>query len=1663
MPSSAPVPKTLHAKDERPLHALLDERSASSPLEPAFRYLADGESAELLLNLGDLARRARLIAAGLIERKTAGKPVLLIHPPGLGFIEGLFACWYAGAIAVPAYPPRGGRHRQRLQAVLTDSGAEFALVPRGTAALPDIVMLESESLREAGNRYEGPAIDHPGPCLLQYTSGSTAAPKGVMISHQNFRSHFSSLGCYDKLRLRSALSWLPPYHDMGLVLKILYAFEAGIPLTFFSPDLFIQRPVRWLRAISRYRAELSGAPNFAFEACLRSIRDDELAGLDLSCWKAAPCGAERIRPETMERFAKRFAPYGFRPEAFLPGYGLAETTLIVTACQANGTPRISEHPQSGRLVSSGTPLSGVHLRIADPVSGKALPAGLTGEIRVKAPVVSEGYWQRSDATLETFENGELHTGDLGYLENGELFVTGRIKDLIIIDGTNHAPEDIEGAAISAAPEITAVAAFATDSNGRESVTLALEANGLPDDKRAWLCEHVRRVIADSLEVPLRRVLIVRSGLIPRTTSGKIRRAACREALEDGSLRIVHDDQTQAPAAPPDAATLKLLLDAVAEVTGREGAGADDDVIGFGMSSLDATRLASLLRLRSGADVSLADLFAAGSFARLAASLSSKAPAGNGLPDIVPGAGRNSNILTHAQERMWFLHQFDPESAAYHVFGAMELTGPLSVTGLQRAFREVVSRHDILRSRHGFDDGRPLVRSEREAIPSLDLHELPDASALPDFLTRFAQASFRLADESPIRASLIACGNERHILAVCVHHIAADGWSLRILARELAASYANHDLPAETISYPDYAASHRKWVDGGAVDSQIRYWKSRLAGHPGILQLPTDFPRPHKPSSRGGLVVRTLPADLCNRIASIAKSRRTTPFAVHLAAFLLLLRQHGAGFDPVVAIPVANRNHAAATGLVGTLVNTLPFRMTLDRDESFTTLLDRVSQASFEMQANQDAPFEKIIEAVKPDRATDHAPLAQVMFDHQEIPIQETWPDGLTCKPYMAHRGAAQFDLSLLLTIFSDHHQLAFEYRTDLFLAETVTAMLDRHLATLDLVCSDPNLPASTAIGLTDADRQWLARVSNGPDRPQFTGRTTPALIAARVTAHPERNAVTAAGEHVSYQDLALRSDRLASALIGKGVRPGDRIALLLERDRDLPAALLAIWKAGAAYVPLDRANPAERLRLILADQAPLLVLVSPQLAGHLPSGAEVIQLDEHLTAATPVDSLPEAAPSDPAYVIHTSGSTGMPKGVVVSHGALANFLLSMAETPGFTEADRLLAVTTVSFDISTLEIFLPLVTGGSLELVSAEIARDGHALLEIINATGTTVMQATPATWRLLLDAGWRGSRDLKILCGGEAMDPALASSLVGKGCQLWNLYGPTETTVWSTHWRVPASPDSVRIGNPIANTGIHVLSDDGSPLPPGVPGMLWISGAGLADGYWNLPDLTNERFTRILTATGETVRAYQTGDIARWHSDGSLECLGRSDGQVKIRGFRVELGEIEAVLTSHPQVAQAKAALRGVTPATGKLIAWVVIKRGAPPPCRAGLRDFLAERLPAYMLPADIGIMETFPLNPNGKVDVPQLPDPESSTRPEVPLTHTERHLAGIWSELLDRPSIHPDDNWFHIGGHSLLALRLFSRIHLELDRRLPLSAILDHPTPRQLAAAIDLTKSAK
>lgn len=1662
-PSAAPIDRSAIPAGCA-LTSVLDFRAELDPEQLAYRFLPDAEESEKLLTMGQLVSEARAIAGGLIRQGASGKPVLLMEQPGLGFISGLFACWYAGAIAVPAYPPRGNRHRQRLEAILRDSGATLAIGERPRTPLPGITVFHPGELAAGGTPFEGPAKEGSHPCLLQYTSGSTADPKGVMITHRNLRHHLSALVAnIEALGIQSGLSWLPPYHDMGLVLKLLFSIEAGFSLTFFSPDHFIQRPVRWLRTISRHRAEFSGGPNFAFELCLRSIRDEELQGLDLSCWKAAPCGAERIQVETLQRFTRRFAPYGFRPEAFLPGYGLAEATLTVTGCRANAVQRVSTHPQVGRHVSCGPVLDGLAIRIADPETGRTLPAGQIGEIRVKGPSVSPGYWNRPEANAAAFSpDGELHTGDRGYLENGELHVVGRIKDLIILGGSNIAPEDIESALV-AFPEISAAAAFADDTGNGEGVVLAMECTRLSFEKFHILCSAIRRRVADLLELSIHRILFVRSGTLPRTTSGKIRRGATREALASSRLAVIYDEASQPNSARlPEGPILDCVLDAVREATGRDGVRSEDDLIAFGMSSLEATRLSALLRAATGVELNHGELFASPSFAHLAATVESKAASAAPPEEIVPGSGFDAGLLTHSQERMWFLHQLEPESAAYHVFGALEMNGPLNVPAFERAYAKILAHHSILRSRHSAENGSARVWINSSTPPPLLRGKASTPEELDKALRSFALIPFRLESAPPLRALLIAMGKDRHVFALCAHHIAADGWSVRILVKDLAECYNAYSQGEQPPGKPpapdylDYAAWHRRWIDGGAANARVAYWKERLSGHPGVMELSTDFPRPAKPSSQGGAVERTVPYLLAERVNALAKERRSTPFMVQLAAFMLLLRRHGGGDDQVLAVPVANRNHAVTGDLIGTLVNTLPFRLTLDPEETFTTLLERVREASFEMQAAQDAPFERIIDAVRPERARDRSPLAQVMFDHQELPIVEKWAGGLSCKPYLAHRGAVQFDLSLLLFVLSDRLQIVVEYRSDLFLQATVKAMLDRYLATLNAICLDPDVPIREIDSLAENDRRKLLDVGNGLVRREFPRKTAPSLISATAARLKKRTSVVSGEESMDYADLDLRSSSLAASLQSRGVRPGERVAVMLERDLFLPVALLAIWKAGAAYVPLDSANPPERLALILEDQAPLHVLVSPGLVDQLPRGTESIVFDRSMASGRSVPRNPLPQSTDPAYIIYTSGSTGKPKGVVVSHGALANFLLSMAEEPGFREGQRLLAVTTVSFDISALEIFLPLVAGGTVDLVAGKVARDPLALLERLRATKPDLMQATPATWRMLMDAGWEGSRDLKILCGGEAMDLPLAKRLVRMGRETWNMYGPTETTVWSTLWKVPDHPERISIGHPIANTGIYIAGEDGALAPPGVPGELLISGSGLADGYWLRPELTEDRFIdSISLLPGPHSKLYRTGDLARWHPDGTLECLGRSDGQVKVRGFRVELGEIDAALLSHLGVAEAAAVL---TTPHQRLVAWYRPISAALDP--AELNSHLRERLPDYMVPAPLIAVDRMPLTSSGKIDRRALAARELPEL-DIPFTRSsanslEAELADIWGDVLDCRGVRPEDDFFALGGHSLLAARLVAEASRRIGVNVPLDWLFDRPTPAGMAEQI-------
>jgi len=1680
---------------------ILRQQAEECPEKTAFRFLSFGDAGEEVCTFGELDRRVRAIAARLQAMNAPGARILVLQPPGLDYVAALYGCLQAGAVAVPAFPPGSSRRGARLETLVADSGATLALTSaeilqglgpalKEESGLGALRWLAVEDLVVDSDPDDWKEI----PCepdslaLLQFTSGSTAAPRGVMLTHANILANCAAIADIVEPGPESrGVSWLPPYHDMGLIGMLLQPVYSGGEAILMSPLAFLRNPLRWLQAISDYGAEVSAGPNFAYELCTRRITPEQKEKLDLGSWRIAFNGAERVRPASLERFAAAFADCGFRKSALRPCYGLAESTLCVTARRSGPVP-IRKTATGAEIPGCGPPAEGAEVRIVDPETRRPCPPGTPGEIWVAGPSVARGYWHNPRLTRETFrgeiagEEGRffLRTGDLGFLDAGELFVTGRIKDLIILSGENHHPEDVEAAVGDAHPlqRPDAWVAFSVDLDDREQLVVAGEVSRPKDGEMEAIAAAIREKAAEELELQVHTVLLLRPGSLPRTTSGKLQRRLCRSRFLDGSLATL---ACLGPAEAPRAERTRdgasaleaTILAAMREILGNAEIGIHDNFFDLGGQSLLATQLLSRLRDAFGLDLPLRLVFEAPTAAGLAWRIGDLAPGSLDVPPI-ERVDRNGRLpLSFSQERMWFLHQLDPRNTAYNVTGALSLEGTLDVATLEKALAELLRRHEVLRTAYETREGRPFpVIRESCALPLVraDLREHADPEAEAERqASRIASEPFDLTAAPLMRMQLYRVGPRRVLLAVCMHHIVADGWSANVLLKEMLALYEAFSagrpspLAPETVGYVDYAAWQRRWFGGKVLERQMDFWRSRLADLPDLLALPTDRPRPRQLSTRGARIHFELPPELVERLREFGLRRDATLFMVLLGAFQTLLSRYSGQADIPVGVPIANRNWSASEGLVGTLVNTLVLRTDFSDRPGFGEVLAKVRETALSAYANQDLPFEQLVEALHPQRSLRHAPLFQVMFDYQTIPIPKEEVAGLRVRPRMIDRGAAQFELSLFVVDHGSSHTATVEYSTDLFGETTIRGMMAHYLRLLEGALERPDTPIGDLPLLSEGERRRMLEEWNDTRRPVPESAILPRAFEIQAARRPDSPAVAFEGEVLTYRALNERANRIAHRLLALGAGPGKTVAVFLERSLDLPAALLGVLKTGAAYIPLDPAYPKARISGVLEDARPFAILTREKEAQGLPLLAEksrTLCLDVEgaaLEAETAADPGIRPGPEDPAYAIFTSGSTGRPKGVRVPHRALANFLQAMRRRPGFGEEDHLLAVTTVSFDIAALELFLPLVAGGCLEILPAEICADGARLRERLEASPATVMQATPATWRLLLAAGWQGNRKLQVLCGGETLSRQLADALLSRSASLWNLYGPTETTIWSTIHRVTPELKAVPIGRPIDNTRAYVLDGSGRPALPGVTGELFLGGMGVALGYENRPEETAARFLPDPFSPEPGARMFQTGDAARFLPDGTLEIFGRLDTQVKVRGFRVELGEIESVLARHPAVAQAAAGLFVPRPGDERLAAWIVPRPGAEP-APEELRGFLKDQLPAYMVPAHFTTLAELPLTPNGKLDRKALPPPagDSAVRGGTfvaPAGDLERALAAIWEEVLGSSPVGVTDDFFDLGGHSLLAVQAFALMQERLGLELPLAALFQATTIREIA----------
>ena len=1032
-------------------------------------------------------------------------------------------------------------------------------------------------------------------------------------------------------------------------------------------------------------------------------------------------------------------------------------------------------------------------------------------------------------------------------------------------------------------------------------------------------------------------------------------------------------------------------------------------------------------------------------------------------------------ISSAQQRMWILYQIEPNSSVYNIAARFWLRGPLNLEVFERSVAEIVRRHESLRTFFSSHDDQPfqLVAPELAIqVEVIDLRRHPSEARFAE-AKRLAQIEARkrfLLEKLPLfRVKLLQTDDEAHIFLWTIHHIIADGWSIGVIIKELGAIYDAYaknspcplaDLP---IQYPDFTMWQREWFASDDFKAKLAYCMDRLRGPLAETNLPTNRPRLATPTLSSAITSVLFPRKLFEDMEQMCRREGVTLFMLLLAAYKTLLWRYTGERDVVVGSPTANRGRVDVESLIGFFVNTLVLRTEVDGDASFLVLLKRVSETCLGAFAHQEVPFEKIVEELRPVRAVNRNPLFQTIFYYHKDFVRPLGFGGMNLTSMPSESPGAMFDLNFYVIERSEGLRANIDFSTDLFDLPTIERMLGHFQTILECVVATPDVRLCDIPVVTAEERTHLTQTWNYTARDYPKEKSIHRLFEEQVARNGGKPAVEAAGRTLTYTELNHLADRVAAQLGALKVKRGDLVGLCLERSVEMVAGVLGILKAGAAYVPMDPAFPTERLGYMVEDaRMPVIVTQKSLAPGLPPHQAQVLLIDGDLPiTGTPANVAP-AGGEELAYVIFTSGSTGRPKGVKIPHRAVVNFLNSMRREPGLSSSDVLLSVTTLSFDIAGLELFLPLTTGAKVVVATRETATDGRLLAEELQRTRATVMQATPSTWWMLLEAGWKGSIHLKCLIGGEAVPRDLINKLVPLCASLWNMYGPTETTIWSTVGRLEANAGAVSIGQPIDNTQVYVVNAAMQLQPVNVAGELLIGGDGLSAGYLDRPELTAEKFIPDTFSGQPGARLYRTGDLARWNANGTLECLGRMDQQVKIRGFRIELGEIEAVLAKHRAVRQSVVIVREDLPGEKRLFAYIVASAGEKIDA-AELRAHLQGSLPDYMVPAVFVPLEQLPLTPNGKVNTRALPAPNLSATAggaangmTAPRNPTEVRLLATFQSVLGVPVASIHDNFFDLGGHSLLAVKLMNAIEREFGLRLALARLFDAPTVEKLAAVV-------
>lgn len=1601
------------------------------------------------ISFGCLNSRANALACRLREQGVGPEVrVCLCADRSSELVIGILGILKAGGAYVPLdsnYPAAA------LEFVVEDSRATILLAQRHLAPkLPKyrvpVVWFDNDDVQD--DECSSP-ITQDNLAYIIYTSGSTGDPKGVMISHASVVSLLqatSSIYDFGPLDVWTLFH----SHTFDFSVWEMWGSLANGGRLVIVPYVVSRSPDTFLDFLRRYQVTVLNQTPSAF----LELQPMSPAGLAL---RYIIFGGEALDPSAIQPWLTQLVAHGTQ---FINMYGITETTVHVT------WHIVGRNDGEGNRSPIGRPIDSLRVFLLDGWS-EPVPLGVGGEIYVSGDGLARGYWNRPALTAERYVPNPFgppgarlyRSGDRGRCwDDGCLEYLGRADHQVKLRGFRIEPGEIE-AALMRQPEVMQACVILRDDDpgDRRLVGYVVAADPTIDE------ESLRTRLADHLPEHMIPSAIVFMDRFPLTANQKLDRSA----LPKPERRVRYAQQTSGVLPTP---TEQMLTGIWEHILQLDGIAINDNFFEVGGHSLLATQVMSRVRDAFQVDLPLGAIFESPTVVGLALEIVRVQQKSDALPQVQVRATTGSEApLSFSQQRLWFLEQLQPGTAAYNIPRALRLIGPLDIAAVQLALTEIMRRHAILRTR--FPVGKKGVPRQQisEAEPmALPVIDVSGAEALAQQLTwEESHRPFDLERGPVWRALLYRLGEADHVLLVVMHHIVSDGWSAEIMDAEFielycaASEHRPYCLPELQIQYADFADWQRRQMDGETLDRSLAYWKTQLADLT-PLQLPLARSRPPVPTNRGSVCWFTVPADLSSSLRALSRSESVTLFITLLAGFKVLLAKYTNQWDVAVGSDIANRTRSEIEGLIGFFVNSLVLRSKIDPEWSFREFLSHLRETTLRAYEYQDVPFEKVVEVLAPERDLSHSPLFQVKMVLQNAPRRHGSQQlNVEIQPWPCGTATAKFDLTLGIEEGPDGLRASMEYAADLFDAATIDRLAKHYLHLLSAAAQNPDLRVASLPLLSAAEQ---AEFLSGPTHLDTGPLTVMEQFERHAASQPDSICAVFGESRVTYGAMSRRTTVLAKRLRQLGAGPEVRVVLHSRRGLDLLTALLGIWKAGAVAVPLDPNYPLTRLASMLDDLQAPVIITQKNLRGELPTGwSQILCIDEPLAEdGGQAPPLNPAGPENLAYIIYTSGSTGRPKGVLVEHGGLSNVCSAQAAVLRAAPGSNVMQFASSSFDASIFEIVLALCQGATLHLVSEQATRSPEELALMVNRQQITHAVLTPAVLSALPESADLGSLHT-LVAAGETLDLQLAQTL-SRTRRLVNAYGPTEATIWATfHDCDSGSHVRPPIGRPISNTHVYVLDPWGQPVPIGVEGELYIGGAGVARGYGNQPGLTAERFLPDPFAPHERgARMYRTGDVGKRLADSAIEFVGRNDFQVKVRGFRIEPGEVEATLLTLPDVRQAAVVAREDVPGQTRLVAYVVLVDSSSDV--TGLRERLESRLPDYMIPSAIMSLPHLPLNISGKVDRSALPVPASdsdlSRNYSEPVGEIEGTVAAIWAEVLKRDRVGRQDNFFELGGHSLMAVRAITRLRRALKTDIAIRDIFDSPVltdfSRRLARAL-------